>query len=104
MILEPATRENKRAVLLRAAEIVESGWTQHVSARAADGYPCDPNGSGYPVAFCMVGAFYRARCKMRVEAWPLPNINGVTPSAWNDRPGRTKEEVAAKLREFAEAT
>lgn len=91
---EPKTKPTKRDVLLRAAEILErDGWCQ---GKVYDGDAC-----------CMVGAFMLARIHSPVEghpfpAWPLPDIDGMVPGKWNDAPGRTKEEVVAKLRELAE--
>lgn len=86
-------------VLLRAAEIVEERWQQ-----GSSGEPGGPR--------CAIGAIEEAiwgddypgperfslalEVKVRVRHMFIGSI-----ALWNDAPGRTKEQVAAKLREAA---
>jgi len=93
-------------VLVRAAEIVEAGWTQWTFAR-------DENGTDVAydnpraVKFCMWGAFYLAyKEKFGVEYGEDDALNremdkkGMDAS-WNDLPERTQEQVVTRLREIA---
>ena len=83
--------ENVADVLDAAADIIiESGWTQGAF---------EDNG-----CFCLDGAIMRAKgvydtlleldYVRRATGWPSAIM-------WNDAPGRTEDEVVAKLREAA---
>lgn len=96
-----------RAVLLRAAEIVEKpgAWTQGAYAKTAEGLVTSSQ-SPDATCWCMVGAVMRAcdgDAKLESGCWYA--ILGVLGSGcvpdFNDAPGRTASEVAAKLREAA---
>lgn len=96
------------AVLNRAAELVERGWVQCVSALDWDGRavsPLDPAA----VCFCLSGAVTRATCDVargsfgvelnarEVIAKTLPPPYRRLPG-FNDASGRTKADVIAVLR------
>jgi hypothetical protein len=97
-----------RKVVLHAAELVEGGWCQNTLALDARGKEVDPC---HPAAtsFCLVGALFRANSDSPVEwrgLFPLvyrcaARKGYVDPVTWNNTTGRTKEEVAAFLREAA---
>lgn len=90
---------------LRAAEIIEEkGWCQHAYV-------------GMFGEVCLSEAFKRATAELnpsstfqfvseltKVEMEFARHINSASGSTprWNDQPGRTKENVLAKLREVAE--
>lgn len=104
-------------VLTRAADLLEEfGWRQHGLFNPGS-FPSDESCRD-ATQFCAVGAIVRARRDLGLPAsdWSYtdPNghynlanrcfgehIEGWTLAAWNDAPGRTKEEVVAKLREAA---
>lgn len=100
------------AILRKAATLVEtSGWCQGAGARTEHGravWPDNPDAQ----CFCMLGAIQRAS---KFWLWPGGHgprreavlaaqkaIGGSPIAWWNDHPGRTKEEVAAKLLEAAD--
>ena len=89
---EPTTREMDEAskLLLRAADYVEQyGWHQGDSGSTSQG-------------ICVVHAMVMAGgCMDHPGYRRLYQHIGKAPSIWNDEPGRTKEEVIAKLRSVA---
>lgn len=104
------------AVLLRAAELVEQGWTQGQDACLSNGTPCTYS-NDEAVRWCANGAIYRsayerwgdrynestieadAACMAMKKAVLAAALQSITE--WNDVKGRTAGEVAAKLREAA---
>ena len=87
-------------VLERAADLLEEfGWCQ------------DDYGSRREGTLCLFGAFQEARRDfgLPMSGWsedylrPFRAVGILAPIWWNDRPGRTKAEVVAKLREAAAA-
>lgn len=89
--------------------LIEKGWTQRVAARDARGDPVSVD-SPRAACFCVGGAIMAASVKGvdYVEArnhfahFALSAPGSVSPSvvaAFNDHPGRTREEVIAKLDE-----
>lgn len=96
-------------ILLKAAEIVEQGWTQGEMARTAEDSKC---GVSNPNAckFCMSGAIVRAvkeaqdgNYRRAIAAANLLVQRKGYPSMphFNDASARTQAEVAAALREAA---
>ena len=91
------------ATILREAATLP--WTQRalaVTEHGASRHPVDPGA----VAFCAEGAIYRAAMghppAFRILAKrALYDVIGGDIVAWNDDPGRTPEEVKAKLLEAA---
>jgi len=97
------------AIFDRAAQLVESGWSQGVSARSDDGTVCrweSPDAK----AFCAMGAVARA---LHESGWWCPEtqsaalvllqqrvarLGGKSTPKWNDDQARTREEVVAMLR------
>ncbi len=91
----PATKEGPVVNgLKRARGFVERGWCQHMGA--------DAKGN-----VCMSGALNRATChnhsaylRGEVDAVRFAVVKAIgweNIPAWNDRPGRTKEEVLAAI-------
>ena len=76
--------------VLRAARAkIEKGWVQYTYEHEAD---------GAPIAWCAAGAISRQHLSVNESAGAyllLRRVCGETVSAWNDAPGRTKEEVLA---------
>lgn len=83
---------------MSAAELIEDkGWIQQAPVS--------------PLGYCVTGAIDQASHGLarrgdivsdaRSKLWYVINNNSIT--AWNDTPGRTKEEVLAKLREAAKS-
>jgi hypothetical protein len=99
-------------ILLKAAEIVEQGWTQGELARTVEDSPC---GVSNPNAckFCMSGAINKAvgnehdgnyrRAMNAANSVAFRRGYGNIPE-FNDARERTQAEVAATLREAANAT
>lgn len=101
-------------VLLRAAEIVDAGWTQKSPARDGNGNPVFSHHQS-ATCFCAVGAIFRAiseteNCQISGDLASLPIArlsislgmgNAGNVASWNDHPKRTKEEVVAALRKAA---
>ncbi len=110
------------SVLSRAAELVELGWCQGVSAEGPSGAevgPLDP----CAVRFCADGAIYRAASDLHGSGIPLAHASvafeayrsaadvllaalrgrGVESDTvdWNDSPERKAGEVVALLKECA---
>lgn len=107
-------------VLREAARLIEEGgWTQGALARTLRGLSVEP-GSGQAVAWCAAGALLRASVAMasgpyrdeyarRLYRDAMEQLDAVVGQrggavAWNDAPGRTREEVVAALLMAAEAT
>ncbi len=100
-------------VLTRAAEIVEDGWCQDYSALDREGVEVSAE-DARATRWCLHGAISRAfheltgRTDMNSihEATAGPVARAISPfglsgAAYNDAPGRTQDEVTAKLREAA---
>lgn len=111
-VVVPAT---KRDVLHRAADLLgEFGWWQ-------GGY-CPGGNLESADRFCAAGAIRRSiadfrgvnaglisgndpllrECLSALGMNPYNGIGTTTVADWNDKPGRTKAEVVARLREAAE--
>lgn len=102
-----------------AAHLATPGaWTQGAFARDAEGRPTTANDHG-AVCWCAVGAIIMA-CGPHAMEWRggwtpshllndahdafgsvVPKRYATRPGKWADRPGRTVEEVCAKLLEAA---
>lgn len=99
--LQPMSDAVTRALLRAADEIERRGWCQHVGT--------------FQGAVCMEGGLLCALGKDPSEFFPtglgtdafdrlcqsLKRDGFRAPHEWNDMPGRTKEEVVAKLRAVA---
>jgi hypothetical protein len=91
-----------RAILVRAKELVTSGWTQFWYACDEDGSSCD-SFSNEARCWCSHGALTRSRVDLdcaltsRSEASEIfrvaNDIENIT--IWNDAPERTQSEVIA---------
>jgi hypothetical protein len=97
-------RDTVPAVLYRAAELVERGWTQGTFARDSEGLPTQ-SADIDAVVFCAAGAICCAGDRFtslgtHSELTLRRHLQSDVPT-WNDTPGRTAAEVAAKLREAA---
>lgn len=103
-----------REVLLKAAALVERGWTQHEMARDRVGNKVSPI-SDTAVCWCALGAAKRvadghthpyshARDALYAHLFAHPDSgDGPDPvTTWNDAPGRTQAEVVAALKAAAE--
>lgn len=101
--------------LIAAADLIErTGWTQEHFARDSRGKPVITMDES-ACCFCLIGALDRVRdignpyswYSHRVSLDALSRVVG-TPadwcslSGWNDKKGRTKDEVVAALRKAAE--
>lgn len=93
------------ATILREAATLP--WTQRALARMGKKrcHPRDPKAS----AFCPEGAIYRAAIDcppaVRIQAKrALYSVIGRDIVDWNDEPGRTAEQVKAKMLEAASST
>jgi hypothetical protein len=100
-------------ILLKAAEIVEQGWTQGELARDEnDGVRRTQR--GYACKFCMTGAIFRAAGDAPeayqvhlalTKANTIVQLRGYASiPKYNDNRSRTQAEVAEALREAAHAT
>jgi hypothetical protein len=99
----------ERDVLHRAADLLEEfGWCQNTEAMTLAGEPCKAADSN-AVSFCIGGAAERACLDLGVDA-PYSSVfyEGILGIeryvSWNDKPGRTREEVISHLRATAEAS
>lgn len=100
-----------RDVLHRAANLIEEfGWTRGIRGM--------PHQAGHEQTYCILGSVCRAAYDFGLARPELVNEydlggaflpeppshpNGALWYFWNDEPGRTKEDVVAKLREAAES-
>ena len=111
-LAERRARENE--VLRAAAGLVLMGWSQGAQARNAAG-ELTPSTADDAVAWCMLGATYRAARDLfgprfsiavgpRWTAMGFRFREGCTAAEWNDRPGRTAAEVAERLLALAGTT
>lgn len=90
-------------ILNRAADIIEqAGWTQGALALDDAGRP---TGSLSPIAacYCTIGAIQKAasghkRVIEHADAALRTHLGIQDTVMWNDKAGRTKEEVIAALR------
>lgn len=90
---------NARLILLRAGQVLEEvGWCQK-SFRDPDGRRCLMGA----LSLAKVGTCYNPEVMNLLTKAVLgqPERYGAGLTAWNDAPGRTKEEVIAKLNEAA---
>lgn len=96
-------------VLRAAASLVESGWCQKAMATDASGRPV-PEDDDTASCFCALGAVIRAAdydsgvymaALDRFCEFIYAETGHFAVSRWNDTPGRTAEDVAARLRECA---
>ena len=103
-------KEQVLAVLTRAAEMIEIGWTQGADARRKDGTACTAVADGAD-AYCLSGALLRAGYevsgRLHDPSKPMPTfmravytaVQAVLPPGWteiqwyNDRKGRTKADM-----------
>ena len=86
--------------------LIEKGWTQGVRARDRAGEPA-PAGDPRACSFCLLGAFARTceessvdssngRLRALLALWTAKaTAKGI--AAYNDEPGRTKEDVIALI-------
>lgn len=97
-------------VLRRAAEIVETPgqWCQGALARDALDLRVEAN-DPRAAKWCLVGAIKKAQCDvLGPDGWEAGfpeaaiDIADGYQGIWNDKPGRTADEVAAALREAAD--
>lgn len=96
-------------LLLRACDLVRSGWSQHADARSADGVevqPWDAAASAWSLLGALVAALeyesdHGRELPLEELAAALDEladfIDEDSLTGWNDRPWRTQEEVAAAL-------
>lgn len=93
-------------VLERAADLLEEfGWCQGAAARDEAGKSIVGTWER-AVSFCHNGAIYRAACDLGVSSSLFDGrwerlIGDSDAHLWNDVPGRTKQEVVARLRDAA---
>lgn len=71
-----------------ARTLIEKGWTQGAYAVDENGRAVSEN-STYAKSFCAVGACLAAK----TSSYYLDRLISQDVVAWNDTPGRTKEEV-----------
>lgn len=77
--------------------LIEKGWTQAAYARDINGYRVSPRSTD-AVCFCSIGAIQHVH-----GSWGVPErfLTRASEHAywsvpvWNDKPGRTKEDVIA---------
>ena len=106
--VSPTNPLTPSAILLAAADLIEqTGWTQESPAADEQGYPVRSH-SPAACRFCVTEAIRRScpdypnddldiAAMKRLER----HLGTLDLPAWNDAPGRTKEEVVAALREAA---
>jgi hypothetical protein len=87
------------AIAARAA--LARVWIQGQQAHDANGKFCDST-DDRAVSYCIVGAIERGRSELGESYSPCTDIirrlwrrTHESPVSWNDKPGRTKEEVLA---------
>lgn len=92
-------------ILLKAADYYDRlGWCQKAMS-IKDGRRSSVRVWEYPDEVCLIGAIFYAAIEIKDANLALGAIEkacGSKAASWNDTPGRTKEEVVAKLREAAE--
>jgi|SRR5271166_1620377 len=84
-------------------------WTQGHYRLDLDGFACSPKNA---TKFCLVGGIAQVYCEGNVKSWSTigPLLDKVTDvlcnkghfesiTGWNDKPGRTQEEVLALVEE-----
>ena len=115
------TKTRLELICLRAALLVEYGWTQRASATDHRGIPTSPE-DPKAVSWCATGAMARAayeivgkdedareaayeEAELEIWLWLNPGSDEddaedheVSIEDWNDEKGRTVEEVASLLR------
>ena len=92
----------------KAADIIESGWTQGVYARDEDGCSVYPQ-KKTAKSWCLTGALFAvAYTTDKCISYGLIVDNLIenlaledTPGMWNDSPDRTQEQVVTLLRRAA---
>ena len=111
--------EAVRALRDRTVQIIEQGWCQDAQARDHRGQSVPPGGL-FAVAWCLTGAIERAVGELRGQYVPSvfdsgPQATGElsilwtlandyhTPTLFNDRLGRTQQEVIDSLRRIGAA-
>src|ERR1041385_5678234 len=97
------------ALLRRARELIDSGWTQGADARAADGTPLDPwsdEAASWSLLGALVAALEEAEehdqtISLTELALALDALAGFVDddslARWNDAPGRTLHQVESAL-------
>lgn len=96
----------KAAIYLRAAELVEQGFSKHCLFRNDKNEQIDYRDMQSATKFCYRGAIMRARYEINGELPKLPtgdweNVGPVELAHWNNAPDTTAAMVAQKLREQA---
>jgi hypothetical protein len=93
--------DRSRNIAIAARAALARGWIQGHQAHDANGNFCDPS-DDRAVSFCIIGAIEHGRSELVEGYWPCTQILErlrkkvcTSPVAWNDKPGRTKEEVLA---------
>lgn len=89
----------KLELLIKAREKIRQGWTQNVSARNSDNYPVNVDALE-AVAWCALGAIWAVRGTYETQddaerelCKTIDREYAYSIAEWNDKPGRTKEEV-----------
>jgi hypothetical protein len=102
--------DDAHAFLLDVRDLIEASWTQRAEARTADETPTDPWLPG-AVSWSLLGALvavYERRVRSEGEARALGSlaracallvdvVDSDLLAAWNDAPGRTREDVLSAL-------
>jgi hypothetical protein len=82
--------------------ILRNGWCQGAGARDCDGQSVPYYGPS-AVCFCVTGAIMHIYGRDAAYVGCINKLHRSIPDVavtWNDTPGRTKEEVVAKLKEL----
>lgn len=104
-----ADREAQARVLEQAASFADDQWTQLALAVDRKGQPVNP-ASNQAVAFCAVAHLDRAIAAAGLHFPDGAIVDAVLaelpadtacPATWNDRPGRTPEEIRQIFRRAA---
>lgn len=102
-------RDVTREILIDARELVARGWTQGASARNAAGEICGVL-SPQATQFCASGACFKVAFDRDFDATEAAGAvvelgrRGRSVFSWQDRPGRTQEEVLTRFDETLEAS
>ena len=88
----------------KAADMIESGWTQHALARTVEGNRCNPE-SPQAVCWCLVGAIDvvsigKLGAGHQNHFLNYLGLDGLI-SSWNDQLNRSQEDVVKLLRDTA---